>query len=94
MCFANLFSAKMELRCTSIWRNELEMVSKRTPVTSMRLDPELKAEAQKVFSRLHINMTAAVSMYLSEVVRTQGIPLPLQEPHHDISSIIEKNQNR
>lgn len=57
------------------------MGSNRTPVTSMRLDPELKAEAQKVFDSLHISMTAAVNMYLSEVVRTGGIPLPLHEAH-------------
>lgn len=57
------------------------MTGKRAPVTSMRLDPSLKAEATKVFDRMHISMTAAVNLYLSEVVRTQSIPLPLQEPH-------------
>ena len=49
----------------------------------MRLDPELKTEAQKVFDRMHITMTGAVSLFLAEVVRMQGIPLPLQEPHFE-----------
>ena len=66
------------------------MASKRTPVTSMRLDPELKGEAQKVFDSLHISMTAAVNMYLSEVVRTQSIPLPLQETR-DIKATEARN---
>ena len=26
-------------------------------------------------------MTGSVSLYLTEVVRAQGIPFPLQEPH-------------
>lgn len=59
------------------------MATSRTPVTSMRIDPTLKAEAQTVFDRMHITMTGAVSLFLAEVVRTQGIPLPLQEPHTD-----------
>lgn len=52
-------------------------MSGRTPVTSMRLDPTLKSNAQKVFNNLHVNMTTAVNMYLAEVVRTQSIPLEL-----------------
>lgn len=47
----------------------------------MRIDPTLKADAQKVFDRTHITMTGAVSLFLAEVIRTQCIPLPLQEPH-------------
>ena len=57
------------------------MATSRTPVTSMRIDPTLKAEAQKVFDRMHITMSGAVSLFLAEAVRTQCIPLPLQEPH-------------
>lgn len=54
------------------------MTSKRTPITSMRIDPELKADAQKIFDELHITMTSAVSMFLSEVVRTGGLPLQMK----------------
>ena len=54
------------------------MASKRTPITSMRIDPQLKSDAQKIFDELHITMTAAVSMFLAEVVRTGGLPLQMK----------------
>lgn len=53
------------------------MSKDRTPITSIRIDPKLKADAVEVFDRLHITMTSAINMFLSEVVRTQGIPLSL-----------------
>ena len=44
-----------------------------TPTTTMRLDPELKGEAMRVFEPLGLNMTTAVNMFLKAVVREQGI---------------------
>lgn len=48
-----------------------------TPTTTMRLDPELKGEAMRVFEPLGLNMTTAVNMFLKAVVREQGMPLNL-----------------
>ena len=57
------------------------MASNRTPATSMRLDPELKAGAPKVFDRMHVTKAGAVGLLPSEAVRARGMPLPLQEAH-------------
>ena len=54
-----------------------------TPTTTMRLDPELKGEAMRVFEPLGLNMTTAVNMFLKAVVREQGMPLNLHTGNGD-----------
>lgn len=54
-----------------------------TPTTTMRLDPELKGEAMRVFEPLGLNMTTAVHMFLKAVVREQGMPLNLHTGNGD-----------
>ena len=49
-----------------------------TPVTNMRIDPELKDEASQVLEALGLNLTTAVTMFLKEVVREQGLPLAMR----------------
>ncbi|WP_235905384.1 type II toxin-antitoxin system RelB/DinJ family antitoxin [Eggerthella guodeyinii] len=49
-----------------------------TPVTNMRIDPELKEEASQVLEALGLNLTTAVTMFLKEVVRVQGLPLAMR----------------
>lgn len=45
-----------------------------TPTTTMRLDPQLKHEANKVLEPLGLSMTGAVTIFLKAVVREQGMP--------------------
>ena len=54
-----------------------------TPTTTMRLDPELKGEAMRVFEPLGLNMTTAVNKTLKAVVREQGMPLNLHTGNGD-----------
>ena len=54
-----------------------------TPTTTMRLDPELKGEAMRVFEPLGLNMTTAVNMFLKAVVREQAMPLNLHTGNGD-----------
>lgn len=54
-----------------------------TPTTTMRLDPELKGEAMRVFEPLGLNMTTAVNMFLKAVVREQGMSLNLHTGNGD-----------
>ena len=49
-----------------------------TPVTNMRIDPELKDEASQVLEALGLNLTTAVTMFLKEVVMEQGLPLAMR----------------
>lgn len=41
---------------------------------SIRMDVQLKKQAEELFADLGLNMTAAMTMFLRQAVRTQGIP--------------------
>ena len=45
-----------------------------TTNVSIRMDAQLKKQAEELFSDLGLNMTAAMTMFLRQAVRTQGIP--------------------
>jgi len=44
---------------------------------SIRTDSELKAQAEQVLSRLGMNMTGTINMFLHQIVRDQAVPLSL-----------------
>jgi addiction module antitoxin, relB/dinJ family len=43
----------------------------------MRIDPELKDQANKVLSELGLSLSGAVTIFLKTVVREKGIPFPV-----------------
>lgn len=49
-----------------------------TPTTTMRLDPELKRQANQVLEPLGLTMTGAVTIFLKAVVREQGLPFDIK----------------
>ena len=44
---------------------------------SIRVDPELKAQAEAVLSKLGMNMNGTINMFLHQIVRDQAVPLSL-----------------
>ncbi|MCL2566400.1 MAG: type II toxin-antitoxin system RelB/DinJ family antitoxin [Defluviitaleaceae bacterium] len=62
------------------------------PNTSMniRMDSEVKKEAQELFAQFGLDMTTAVNMFLRQSIRQRGIPFALQlDPFYS-----EANQER
>lgn len=49
-----------------------------TPTTTMRLDPELRRQANRILEPLDLTMTGAVTIFLKTVVREQGIPFDMR----------------
>ena len=41
---------------------------------NVRIDTEVKEKAEKVFSKLGITPTAAISLFYNQVIRTNSIP--------------------
>ncbi len=41
---------------------------------NIRMDADLKAQADELFSDLGLNMTTAVNMFVRQAIRQQGIP--------------------
>lgn len=48
---------------------------------NIRIDDELKMESEKVLSELGLGMTAALTIFLKTVVRTNSIPFQLEIPN-------------
>ena len=52
-----------------------------TPVsTNIKIDPELKEQAQDLVESLGMNRTTAVNIFLRQSVREQAIPVRIGEP--------------
>ena len=64
----------------------------RTATIQARIDPEIKAKAQEILKKLHISMSEAISMYLTQVTLQKGIPFDLKIPNELTSETIRKSE--
>ena len=64
---------------------------------NVRVDTELKKSAEKIFSELGISMTTALTVFLRQSVRYNGIPfeMRLEIPNEEtLKAIDDVNNNR
>ncbi len=52
----------------------------KTTTLNLRVDPMVKARAEKVLSRLGVPMSTAIDMYLNQIYLTGGIPFSVSLP--------------
>ena len=45
-----------------------------TALINVRLEPELKKNAEELFAELGLSMTSAINLFLRQAVRSQSIP--------------------
>ena len=45
---------------------------------NIRMDNEVKAQAQAIFAQFGLDMTTAINMFLRQAIREQGIPFTLR----------------
>ena len=64
----------------------------RTATIQARIDPEIKAKAQEILSKLHISMSEAISIYLTQVTLQKGIPFDLKIPNELTAETIRKSE--
>jgi DNA-damage-inducible protein J len=48
-----------------------------TTNVSIRMDTDLKKQAEELFADLGLNMTVAMTMFLRQAIRNQGIPFEI-----------------
>ncbi len=53
----------------------------KTKVVNARVEPALKASAEKIFRTLGMNTTDAISIFLSQVVLNKGLPFDVRIPN-------------
>ena len=61
----------------------------KTATLNLRVNPDVKREAEQVLNRLGIPMSVAVTMYLKRIALTHGIPFPLTIPSAQRASAAE-----
>ncbi len=53
----------------------------KTATINVRIEPKTKENAEKIFARLGIGMSDAISMFLKQVIFHRGIPYELRVPN-------------
>lgn len=48
--------------------------------TNIKIDPDLKRQAQQLFADLGMDMTTAINVFLRQAVREQAIPFRIGAP--------------
>ena len=58
-----------------------------------RIDPKVKSKAQKIFNKLNITMSEAISIFLTQVSLTKGIPFEIRIPNELTEDTLLKSEN-
>lgn len=53
----------------------------KTAMITARVEPELKANAEKILKRLGISTTEAISLFLSQIRLQKGLPFEVKIPN-------------
>lgn len=70
----------------------MENISNTTNI-NIRIDSNLKSKSDILFKELGLNMTTAISMFLTKCVNTASIPFKIEKPNKQLlDSIEEGNQ--
>ena len=57
-----------------------------------RINPEIKQEAKKILSQLHISMSEAISMYLTQITLHKGIPFDIKIPNQLTEKTLKESE--
>jgi len=55
-------------------------MAKKTSTIHLRIEPEIKADIDKLLGRLGISTTDAINIFLNQVILTGGLPFPVKMP--------------
>mgnify|MGYP002752768131 CR=1 FL=1 len=63
---------------------------------SIRLDSEVKEQAQQVFNHLGMDMTTAINIFLRQAIQYQGLPfdVKIDENRKLLQAVTDVEQNR
>ncbi len=65
----------------------------KTTTIQARINPEIKTQAQKILNSLHISMSEAISIYLTQIALHKGIPFEIKVPNEQTVKTIKKSEN-
>ena len=62
----------------------------KTATVQVRIEPELKREADEVLAELGLSPSVAIAMYYKQIVRTRSIPISLKIPKPGLVAAIKQ----
>ena len=65
----------------------------KTATIQARIDPNVKNKAQRILNKLNISMSEAVSIFLTQVSLTNGIPFEIKIPNNLTEETLRKSEN-
>jgi len=65
----------------------------KTATIQARIDPDVKNKAQRILNKLNISMSEAVSIFLTQVSLTKGIPFEIKIPNNLTKETLRKSEN-
>jgi DNA-damage-inducible protein J len=64
----------------------------KTAIIQARIDPEVKNKAQNILNKLHITMSEAISIFLTQVSLNRGIPFDIKIPSDLTADTLNKSE--
>ena len=61
---------------------------------SARMDPELKRNAEKIFKKLGLTTSQAITMFYKQVELQRGLPFSVQIPNETTAQALEEARSR
>jgi DNA-damage-inducible protein J len=61
--------------------------------TSVKLDKDIKQEAQKIFAELGLTLGEAINLFLNQVRLNKGLPFEVKIPNDETQKAIEDVRN-
>ena len=55
----------------------------KTATINMRVNPEVKADAERIFSSLGLTLTEAINVFLHKSVMEGGLPFDVRQPRYN-----------
>ena len=62
---------------------------RRTATVRARIEPDLKADVEKVFDRLGLSTTEAINLFYSQILLRRGLPFPVEIPNEATRQSLE-----
>ena len=64
----------------------------KTAIIQTRIEPKVKLKAQRILTKLNISMSEAISMFLTQVTLTNGIPFEIRIPNAVTEETLAKSE--
>jgi DNA-damage-inducible protein J len=62
----------------------------KTETIRARVEPKLKREAEAVLRKIGLTSSEAITLFLTQVTLTKGLPFPLRVPNKETKRAIEE----